>query len=83
MKTVCLTVRGCPSEIHEALTESAAANRRSLNGEIVEWLTRQAAVSRPGTRLPEAQLRQRIRALRFKTRLTPEEVRAAITEGRP
>jgi hypothetical protein len=31
VKTVTMTLRGCPEPVHEALKKSAKANRRSLN----------------------------------------------------
>ena len=43
MKTVALTMRGCPERAHEALKKSAKANRRSLNSATVIWLEKQAA----------------------------------------
>ena len=43
VKTVCLTMRGCPEPVHEALKNSAKANRRSLTKESVVWLEKQAA----------------------------------------
>jgi hypothetical protein len=36
-------MRGCPEPVHEALKESAKANRRSLNQETLIWLEKQAA----------------------------------------
>jgi plasmid stability protein len=42
-KKTPLTVRRCPTEVHEALKASAAANHRSLNGEALTWLEKQAA----------------------------------------
>ena len=42
VKAVALTTRGCPEPLHRALKQSADAIRRSLNGEILIWLERQA-----------------------------------------
>ncbi len=42
MKTVPLTIRRCPPGVHEALKKSAQTNRRSLNGEALTWLEREA-----------------------------------------
>ena len=50
MKTVTLTMRGCPKPVHDALKQSAKAHRRSLNQETLTWLQQQAAqeeVERP------------------------------------
>lgn len=38
MKKTPLTVRRCPRKVHQALKESAAANRRSVNNEALVWL---------------------------------------------
>ena len=48
MKTTPLTVRRCPASVHRALKQSAKVNRRSLNGEALVWLERQA-IERPVT----------------------------------
>lgn len=42
MKTIPLTIRKCPAEVHQALKKAAAANNRSLNGEALTWLQKQA-----------------------------------------
>jgi hypothetical protein len=42
MKTVPLTIRRCPPAVHRALKKSAEVNHRSLNGEALEWLEREA-----------------------------------------
>ena len=38
MKTLQLSIRGCPEVVHQALKKSARSNRRSLNNEAVTWL---------------------------------------------
>jgi len=43
MKKKPLTLRRCPPRVHAALKHSAKVNRRSLNGEALFWLERQAA----------------------------------------
>ena len=43
VKTVTMTMRGCPEGVREALRKSAKANRRSLNKEAMTWLEREAA----------------------------------------
>jgi plasmid stability protein len=78
MKTVCLTIRDCPAEVHHALSERAAAHKRSLNSEIIVVL--ENAVDTP--RLSEAELRRAIRSIPSKVRLSLAETRAAIREGR-
>ena len=42
MKKTPLTVRKCPPELHQALKRSAEMNHRSLNGETLTWLEKQA-----------------------------------------
>jgi plasmid stability protein len=78
VNTVCLTIRDCPAEVHRALSKRAAANRRSLNSEVIVVL--ENALESP--RMSEAELRRAIRSLPSKTRLSLAEARAAIHEGR-
>lgn len=78
MKTVCLTIRDCPAEIHRALAERAAAHRRSLNSEAIVVL--QNALEAP--RMSERQLRRAISVVPSTARLSLAETRAAIREGR-
>ncbi len=42
MKTAPLTVRRCPEPVHQMLKKSARVNHRSLNGETLAWLEKQA-----------------------------------------
>ena len=42
VKTIPLTVRQCPEDLHKALKKSAVINRRSLNKEALTWLDAQA-----------------------------------------
>jgi len=42
MKTVPLTIRRCHPGVHQALKKSAQAHHRSLNGEALDWLEREA-----------------------------------------
>jgi plasmid stability protein len=78
MKTVCLTIRDCPAEVHRALSERAAAHRRSLNSEVIVVL--ENALDAP--RMSESELRRAVRSIPSKTRLSLAETRAAIQEGR-
>jgi len=41
-----LTIRNLPPEVHRALAERARSHRRSLNQELLEILTREAAAPR-------------------------------------
>jgi plasmid stability protein len=43
MKSVPLTIRRCPAEVHQALKSRAKSNRRSLNNEALTWLEKQAS----------------------------------------
>ena len=49
MKTVPLTVRRCPQELHRTLKKSAVVNHRSLNREALTWLEQQARSEKPMT----------------------------------
>ena len=42
MKTTPLTIRRCPDRVHQALKARARANHRSLNGEVLDVLEREA-----------------------------------------
>ena len=77
-----LTVKNIPSDLYEGLKESAAANRRSLNSEIITCI---AAAVRGRKINPEALL-ARARQLRRKTRrhpLSDREFATAKRAGRP
>jgi plasmid stability protein len=78
MKSVCLTIRNCPAEVHQALSERAAAHKRSLNSETI--LVLQNALAAP--RMSEAELRRVILSIPSKAGLSLAETRAAIREGR-
>ncbi len=78
MKTVCLTIRDCPAEVHRALSERAAAHKRSLNSETIVVLEN----ALEARRMSEAELRRAIRSIPTKARLSLAEMRAAIREGR-
>jgi len=49
MKTMQLSIRRCPPEVHQALKKRAGANRRSLNSEALTWLEREAQRESPIT----------------------------------
>lgn len=77
-----ITVKNIPAELYERLKQSAEANRRSLNKEIIVCIE-QAVTSQPLD--PEAFLK-RARSLREKTSayiLTDEAVNQAKRAGRP
>ena len=81
MKTMPLTVRSCPVDVHAALEEAARAAGRSKTQEAIRWLQTQARARQP-ERQSEAELLQRIAALKFRVKLTPAEVKAAREDGR-
>ncbi|MGA2177869.1 MAG: Arc family DNA-binding protein [Verrucomicrobiota bacterium] len=78
MKSVCLTIWDCPAEVHQALSERAAAHKRSLNSETIVVLKN--ALDAP--RMSESELRRVILSIPSKARLSLAETRAAIREGR-
>lgn len=82
MKTVHLTIRDCPAEVHQAIKASAQKNHRSLRSEVVQWLSRHAGGVAP--KISEAQLHTRIKALgrQMRTRLSSVEMNEARLEGR-
>jgi plasmid stability protein len=79
LKKTPLTVRRCPTAVHEALKQSAAANHRSLNGEALTWLERQAVQKPVTARELAAALRKWHRQFSRKEHL---EIAARIEEGR-
>lgn len=42
VKKTPLTIRRCSPELHQAIKQSAALHHRSMNGETLTWLERQA-----------------------------------------
>lgn len=78
MKSVCLTIRDCPAEVHRALSERAAAHKRSLNSETIVVLKN--ALDAP--HMSESELHRAILSIPSKARLSLAETRAAIREGR-
>jgi antitoxin FitA len=76
-----LTIKNLPREVHRSLKERAKRNRRSLNSEVIEILTRTLP---PPAVDPEKMIAE-IEALHRKYpgwRMTREEIRAAREEGR-
>jgi len=81
MKTMPLTVRECPVELHARLERAAAASGRSKSREVLAWLESHAQ-QRPAERMTESALLARIQARRGTIRLSAREIRQARTEGR-
>jgi antitoxin FitA len=76
-----LTVKNIPADLYELLKQSAAANRRSLNSEIITYI----ALGVRGRKINPETLLVNARLLRQKTRrhsLTDREFTAAKLAGR-
>ncbi len=79
MKTVDLTLRKCPAEIHAALVRRAAKRNTSLRAEAIETL--RAALGAEFN-LTEDALRRRIREIPTRVGLSTGAARQAIRTGR-
>lgn len=75
VKTIPLTIRKCPPEVHQALKKAAAANNRSLNGETLTWLQKQAKQQKACTG------KQLAAALRRADALLNDDDRRQIAKG--
>lgn len=51
MKTVPLTIRRCPEDVHRTLKKSARVHRRSLNAEVLTRLEQEAEAPMSGREL--------------------------------
>lgn len=77
-----ITVKNIPPDLYERLKQSARANRRSINGEIIVCIERAVSPQRvdPETVIARArELRERSAAYR----ITDEALNAAKGAGRP
>lgn len=76
-----MTIKNIPDELYEELKQRAAANRRSINNEVIVLIERAVKyqVQDPNEVL------ERVRVLREKLDLyvTEDEITAAKNEGRP
>ncbi|MCB8981023.1 MAG: Arc family DNA-binding protein [Ardenticatenaceae bacterium] len=76
-----MTIKNIPDELYEELKQRAAANRRSVNNEVIVLIERavQYQVQDP------KEVLERVRVLREKLDLyvTEDEITAAKNEGRP
>ncbi|MCA9956762.1 MAG: Arc family DNA-binding protein [Anaerolineales bacterium] len=76
-----MTIKNIPDELYEELKQRAAANRRSVNNEVIVLIERavQYQVQDP------KEVLERVRVLREKLDLyvTEDEIAAAKNEGRP
>ena len=77
-----ITVKNVPADLYERLKQSAQANRRSINGEIIVCIERAVSPQRVD---PEVVI-ARARELRERTaayRMTDKDFIAAKEDGRP
>jgi plasmid stability protein len=77
-----ITVKNVPADLYERLKQSAQANRRSINAEIIVCIEQAVSPQRVD---PETVI-ARARELREKTatyRITDQDLNAAKEEGRP
>jgi len=77
-----VTVKNIPGDVYELLKQSAEANRRSINSEIITCIERGVR----GRKVNAENLLLRARQLRHKTRrhpITEAAFRAAKLAGRP
>ncbi len=79
VKTVDLTVRKCPGDIHAALVRRAEKRNTSLRVEAIETL--RSALGADFT-VDENALRRRIKEIPSQAGLSLAETRAGIQEGR-
>ena len=76
-----ITVKNIPADVYELLKQSAAANRRSINSEIITYIERGVR----GRKINAEDLLTRARELRHKTRrhpMTDAAFRTAKLAGR-
>ena len=77
-----ITLKNIPDAIYHRLKASAAAHRRSLNGEAIVCLESALGSARPDAREVLERVR-RVRALLPAGPFNPEEIDAFKREGRP
>jgi hypothetical protein len=80
MDTTPLSVRGCPPALRRALKKSAKSNHRSLNGEALTWLEKQAAEDKLVTCAEAAEILRR--ADKLLTAEDREQIASGIEEAR-
>lgn len=77
-----LTIKNIPDELYERLKQSAAANRRSLNSEVIYYLERML----PRQPRDVEEIMARVKVVQEGVpdyTVTPEELEEIINEGRP
>lgn len=76
-----LTVKNVPDDLYEKLKVTAAANRRSINSEVITIIER--AIEHQTENPYEVQARVRQLREKLDIYVTEEEINAAKNEGRP
>jgi plasmid stability protein len=79
MKTLQLSIRGCPEDVHQALKQRAQRNRRSLSKEALTVLEEQAQSEKPVTCHEWAKRLRKAR--RLLTEAEHKELGEAIEKG--
>jgi antitoxin FitA len=76
-----ITIKNIPDDIYERLKKLAKARHRSVNSEIINLLEQSVRINE----IDPSTVRENARKLResITIQLTPEEIEAAINEGRP
>lgn len=77
-----LTIKNIPDELYERLKQSAAANRRSINNEVIYYLERML----PRQPRDVEEIMARVKVVQEGVpdyTVTPEELEEIINEGRP
>jgi len=77
-----ITIKNIPDDVYEALKERAAANRRSINSEVIMIIERAFRSYRPSPEEIQEEAR-RLRELTAHYHLTNEELNEWKNEGRP
>ena len=80
-----LTIKNVPRELYKQLKKRAAEHRRSMNSEVIVCLEEQILTPIAPRNNVDQILEEARRLRRFTAghRLTGEEIKAAINEGRP
>ena len=77
-----ITVKNVPEELYRRLKQSARANRRSINAEIIVCIEQAVSPQPVDPELVIARARQ-LRESTARYRITDEELGAAKADGRP
>lgn len=77
-----LTIKNIPDELYERLKQSAAANRRSINNEVIYYLERMLPRQPRNVEEIIAHAKTIREGIPTYT-VTPEELEEIINEGRP